>query len=626
MMMGSPFFAEIGNGEEYGNDQCREELEIGGGKPGPDDDGQDEVIGHGTQRGGKKPQGEVFALAEQGLADDDGGQAYDDGSAAHVDIGIALVLGQQRAGKTDEAIGDHQTENLHAVGGNALGPGHVLIIAGGTDGAAQLGAEEPVQQRHNGDDKDAADQNGGGHLGAGKQQLVLGAADGEIALAAHDVHIDGVEGQLGEDTGKDGRNAQYGMQKPGAKTGKRPGQHRAKQCQQGVHAADDAHGGNGAAGAKAVIYREVGVIQDLVGDGHADGHDAPYKPLCQGAGQGIEQRERIHGLTSSIVRICGDGGRLLELFRNGDAEFGSVLLIDDEGQVADIKEEDRGGGGIGTVDKDIVSLLACRAAQLIVADGVGGQEAAFAHAALAADNGLAGGSGDVAHGGDIGGDEVIGGLIEGIDLIAGGGHNGLDLIGIGDGVDLDGEALGLKGGLGFLGLDGGVFLAGIDDDADGLNLGAEGLHQIDLYGDGVHIGGAGNIGAGGFIAGYQAAGNIVGHAGAYNRDIGGRLARRLNGVGGVRHDQIDFGGNELVDDGGAVGLLALCVLDAELNLIAQLLGEEFLKAAGGFVQCGVFDQLDNADLEHLFIGIGRGGGFIAAGGEAGDHETGGSCR
>ena len=57
----------------------------------------------------------------------------------------------------------------------------------------------------------------------------------------------------------------------------------------------------------AVIYREVGVIQDLVGDGHADGHDAPDKPLCQGAGQGIEQRERIHGLTSSIVRICGTG-------------------------------------------------------------------------------------------------------------------------------------------------------------------------------------------------------------------------------------------------------------------------------------------------------------------------------
>lgn len=64
-------------------------------------------------------------------------------------------------------------------------------------------------------------------------------------------------------------------------------------------------------------------------------------------------------MTSSIVRICGDGGRLLELFRNGDAELGSVLLIDDEGELADIEEEDRGGGRIGAVDEDIEGLL-CR--------------------------------------------------------------------------------------------------------------------------------------------------------------------------------------------------------------------------------------------------------------------------
>lgn len=98
--------------------------------------------------------------------------------------------------------------------------------------------------------------------------------------------------------------------------------------------------------------------------------------------------------------------------------------------------------------------------------------------------------------------EVIGGLIEGIDLIAGGGHNGLDLIGIGDGVDLDGKASASKAVL-LLGLDGGVFLAGIDDDADGLYLRAKGLHQLDLNIDGVHIGSTGDIGAGGFIAGYR---------------------------------------------------------------------------------------------------------------------------
>ena len=73
-MTGGPFFAEIRNGEEYGNDQCREELEIGGRKSSPDNNGENKVVSHSAQGGGKKPQGEVFALTEEGLADDDGGR------------------------------------------------------------------------------------------------------------------------------------------------------------------------------------------------------------------------------------------------------------------------------------------------------------------------------------------------------------------------------------------------------------------------------------------------------------------------------------------------------------------------------------------------------------------------
>ena len=95
----------------------------------------------------------------------------------------------------------------------------------------------------------------------------------------------------------------------------------------------------------------------------------------------------------------------------GDAEVGGHLLIDEEGEVADFKEEDGGGGGVGAVDEDIEGLLAGCTAQLVVADGIGGKEAAVTHPALAADHGLAGRGGDVAHGGDIGGDEVIGRLI-----------------------------------------------------------------------------------------------------------------------------------------------------------------------------------------------------------------------
>ena len=50
-----------------------------------------------------------------------------------------------------------------------------------------------------------------------------------------------------------------------------------------------------------------------------------------------------------------------------------------------------------------------------------------------------------------------------------------------------------------------------------------------------------------------------------------------------------------------------------------------MEAAGGFIQGGVLYQLAYANLEYLFIGI-DGGGLIAAGSKAGDHQTGGSSR
>ena len=79
-MMGSPLFTQVGESQEYRHHHSRAQLEVGGGKPRPDDDGQNEVVGHGAQCGGQQPQGKVLALARQCLADNDGGQPDDDGA------------------------------------------------------------------------------------------------------------------------------------------------------------------------------------------------------------------------------------------------------------------------------------------------------------------------------------------------------------------------------------------------------------------------------------------------------------------------------------------------------------------------------------------------------------------
>ena len=227
--------------------------------------------------------------AEDGLADDDGGQADDDGAAAHADVGKALVLAEQGARQGDQPVGDHQAQHHVEAGVDALGPAHVGVGAGGADGAAQLGAKEPVEDA----DQDQGDQDDHDHRVAegklldpaqGDQQVVLIHVDGLVGLA-HDLQVDRIEGQLGQDTGQDRRDAHEGVQQSGDKAA---GQPRDKGQDQGgpdVLPGQQGHDADRAAGAEGVVHRQVGHIQDAVGQVDADSHDAPDQALCAGPRQ-----------------------------------------------------------------------------------------------------------------------------------------------------------------------------------------------------------------------------------------------------------------------------------------------------------------------------------------------------
>ena len=76
------------------------------------------------------------AGAEQHLADNQGGQADDNGAGAHLHIREGLVLGNQRPGQGNHPVGNHQPQDNHVGGIDALGAGHVLVVAGGPDGGA----------------------------------------------------------------------------------------------------------------------------------------------------------------------------------------------------------------------------------------------------------------------------------------------------------------------------------------------------------------------------------------------------------------------------------------------------------------------------------------------------------
>ena len=122
----------------------------------------------------------------------------------------------------------------------------------------------------------------------GDEQTVLIHVDGLVGFA-HDLQVDGVESQLGQDAGQNGRDAHEGVQQAGDKACQKARQQRHEQRDPDVLAREQAHDAHSAAGAEGAVHGQVGHIQDAVGEINADGHDAPDKALCTGTRQSARQ-------------------------------------------------------------------------------------------------------------------------------------------------------------------------------------------------------------------------------------------------------------------------------------------------------------------------------------------------
>ena len=235
----------------------------------------------------------VEDAAEQSLANDDSSQTNDDRATAHADICKALILAQQRAGQGHQTVGDSQTQHHIEAGVDALCAGHGGVGAGGTAAAAQLATEEPVQhpdecRRDEDDHHDGVVQGKFLDPAQREEQVVLVHVDGLVGLA-HDLQVDGVEGQLGQNTSQNGRYAHKGVEQAGDKAGGQTGQQSDEKRCPDVHAGEQAHNADRAAGAKGTVYGQVSHIQDAVSQVHTNGHDAPDEALRTGTGQGTGQ-------------------------------------------------------------------------------------------------------------------------------------------------------------------------------------------------------------------------------------------------------------------------------------------------------------------------------------------------
>ena len=205
----------VRNSKEDCNDESRDQLQVVGVQAEVEDHLNNQIVDNRTKRYAEQTHRKVAEnTAEQHLADDDSGKADNDSAAAGVDIRKALILAVQRTCQRNQAVGQHQTEHLDKINVDALRAAHVRVCAGRTDGAAERGTEEPVQQCDNHNRKDSRNENRvlNSHLlnvAQRNKQLVVVRIDRYICFFVHNAQVNGEQRQLCQNTGQNRRNTPY---------------------------------------------------------------------------------------------------------------------------------------------------------------------------------------------------------------------------------------------------------------------------------------------------------------------------------------------------------------------------------------------------------------------------------
>ena len=106
---------------------------------------------------------------------------------------------------------------------------------------------------------------------------------------AENFQVDRPERHLGEDSREDRGNPEKDVEKTGDDAGERAGGNRAEDGQPRALPGKHHHRTDGGTGTDRTVHRQVGDVQNLVGNVYADGHNAPNQTLGDRTGQSAEQ-------------------------------------------------------------------------------------------------------------------------------------------------------------------------------------------------------------------------------------------------------------------------------------------------------------------------------------------------
>lgn len=102
-------------------------------------------VQNGADRRSDQTHSDVFRT-ENGFADDDAGQTENEHAGTAGNVCEVLELREHGAGKTDECVGQPETEKFHTGGVDRGRADHLFVVAAGAKHKTQVGFKEKSQK------------------------------------------------------------------------------------------------------------------------------------------------------------------------------------------------------------------------------------------------------------------------------------------------------------------------------------------------------------------------------------------------------------------------------------------------------------------------------------------------
>ena len=215
-------------------------------------------------------------MAEDRVADDNGGKTDYYRAPTHIDIRKALILCEKRTGKSNETVGKNEAENFIEVCVDTLRVAHIDVTARCAQGATHFRAEEAIEKDDNNSYKADKRHNSGACAKLCNDNLDVTGVYTEVCFTEY-FKVYRPEHKLCKYTRKYGRYAENGVDNTRNKAREHTGNGSCKERNPNINTIRCKYSTNACARADRAVYRKIGNIENFISNINAYGHYTPDK-------------------------------------------------------------------------------------------------------------------------------------------------------------------------------------------------------------------------------------------------------------------------------------------------------------------------------------------------------------